>query len=411
MINHGFFGGGAERCVRDLRQGMMDRGHDVQVWVANPAEGLPANVKAICRGWERSLLPLDILADWTDWRHRGSIEHLKSVTREKFDVVHLHHMGGGWMSLKALSEMCERMPVVWTHHDEWAVSNGFICDFNNVIPKSLVIKQSSGLNRLLKRSPYHDNFKNNSVGRLLDKHAPRTPQMIAPSRHMLSLIQKCGRFPQSASQHLYHGLPFLDESACRMDRLEARKRWGIPADCPVVLMVAAHLHDVHKGIALGIEAVRKLAGRMRPHVMLLGKNAEMVRARLAGLEVTTGYAGNDEMLASAYRAADVTLVPSFGESLSLVCLESLACQTPLVAFRIGGPAEIIGDNLHGFVVEAFSTDQMALCLEALLAEPAKHLAMGEAGLAWAKEHCDMRRFLSRVEDAYREVISRSGGLV
>jgi D-inositol-3-phosphate glycosyltransferase len=43
-----------------------------------------------------------------------------------------------------------------------------------------------------------------------------------------------------------------------------------------------------------------------------------------------------EELADWYRAADLTVVPSYNESFGLVAVESQACGTPVVASAVGG---------------------------------------------------------------------------
>lgn len=402
LLNHGYFGGGAERCVRDLHQGLLLRGHDVQVWIANAEDQLPAGVHHIRKPWEQKLLLLDMVADLTDWRHRGSIEAMAGVTRDRFDLLHIHSVSGGWMSLNALKAACDRVPSVWSHHDEWAVTNGFICDFNIRVPKSQVLRDATGVSKWLGRSAYHDNWKNRRVGRLIDQASPRKPLMIAPSHYLLNLIRQCPRFTDSRSVQIYHGVSMLSEPSRTMDQVEARRLWKLPQDRPVVLMVAAHLHDVHKGIRLGLEAIGQLPASTKPVVFLLGKNADLLRSQLVGMDVVTGYAADAVTLASAYRAADVTLVPSLSESLSFVCLESLACHRPVVAFKVGGPGEIVGDNERGLAARPYDVAELSKHLQTLLTQPALRDQLASQGSGWVASHCAMSDYLDHIEAAYRE---------
>ncbi len=50
-------------------------------------------------------------------------------------------------------------------------------------------------------------------------------------------------------------------------------------------------------------------------------------------------------LASAYRAADCFVFPSLTDTFGLVMIEALACGTPIAAFPVGGPIDVIG--VHG----------------------------------------------------------------
>jgi glycosyltransferase involved in cell wall biosynthesis len=406
LVNHSFSSGGAERCVRDLYHGMIQRGHEVHVWIANPSDHLPANVKGICRSWERNLLPLDMIADLTDWRHRGSIEAFKQITPEHFDVVHLHHIGGSWLSLKALSEACMRVPTVWTHHDEWAVSNGFIYDLNQRITRDEIIQFSQGINRLFHRSPYHHNFKNTRVGRWIDQYAPHPLLMIAPSRYMADQIRQCGRFTETDIKQVPNGLSMLDNPAIHISPGAAREKLGIAADRPVVLMIAANIGDVHKGIMLGKQAIDNLRDSLNPHVILLGHINPSQARQLSSISDTSFYASTNDQLACAYRAADVTLIPSLSDNFPFTALESLACQRPACAFRVGGLPEIIGDNQRGMLAEPYRVDQLTDCLGKLLQNDKMRLEMGRAGRQWVKEHCAMNNFLDQIESCYQTVVTR-----
>jgi glycosyltransferase involved in cell wall biosynthesis len=68
-----------------------------------------------------------------------------------------------------------------------------------------------------------------------------------------------------------------------------------------------------------------------------------------------------EDLAHAYSAADVMVFPSRFETFGLVVLEALACGTPVAAFPVHGPIDILGGTDVGVLGE----DLRAAALEAL----------------------------------------------
>jgi len=63
-----------------------------------------------------------------------------------------------------------------------------------------------------------------------------------------------------------------------------------------------------------------------------------------------GYRSGDD-LAYAYSAADVFVMPSRFETFGLVMLEALACGTPVAAFPVHGPIDVIGDAPVGVLDE------------------------------------------------------------
>jgi glycosyltransferase involved in cell wall biosynthesis len=68
-------------------------------------------------------------------------------------------------------------------------------------------------------------------------------------------------------------------------------------------------------------------------------------------------------LATAYRAAWVTALPSIGEAFGLVLVESLACGTPVVATDEGGMREVVGDRPE--IGRLFAGDEPAALAAAL----------------------------------------------
>jgi glycosyltransferase involved in cell wall biosynthesis len=127
----------------------------------------------------------------------------------------------------------------------------------------------------------------------------------------------------------------------------ARERLGWACDRPIVLVVRRltrrmGLEDV---IAAAVEIRRRVEG-----VLLLiagdGPLATDLLARIsaAGLESTVRLLGflPESLLPFAYRAADITLIPSTAlEGFGLVVIESLAAGTPVLVTPVGGLPETV----------------------------------------------------------------------
>jgi glycosyltransferase involved in cell wall biosynthesis len=60
-------------------------------------------------------------------------------------------------------------------------------------------------------------------------------------------------------------------------------------------------------------------------------------------------------------AADVFVFPSLTDTFGVVQLEALACGTPVAAFPVTGPLDVIGDHPVG----ALDTDLRSACIRAL----------------------------------------------
>ncbi len=160
-----------------------------------------------------------------------------------------------------------------------------------------------------------------------------------------------------------------------IDRRRARGLLGLDADDRVLLIVGRI--EPLKGIEQAIKAMPLLPPAVK--MIIVGgdeDSREVARlrtlARACGVDGSLIFTGtvNHEQLPYYYSAADVTIVPSYYESFSLVALESLACGTPLVANDVGGLREIVRQGLNGFIVPGNSPAHLAEKIGRLLASPA-----------------------------------------
>jgi len=70
---------------------------------------------------------------------------------------------------------------------------------------------------------------------------------------------------------------------------------------------------------------------------------------------------NGTQLARLYRSADVMVFPSVTDTFGLVMVEAMACGTPVAAFPVPGPIDVIGESGGGIMHD----DLREACLQAL----------------------------------------------
>ena len=93
----------------------------------------------------------------------------------------------------------------------------------------------------------------------------------------------------------------------------------------------------------------------------------------------TGYRENGA-LARSYAGADVFVFPSRTDTFGLVLLEALAAGTPVAAFPVTGPIDVITDRRVGVLNE----DLRAACLKALECD---RTACRKHAEAWSWDAC------------------------
>ena len=95
-------------------------------------------------------------------------------------------------------------------------------------------------------------------------------------------------------------------------------------------------------------------------------------------------------LADYYRAATVTVVPSYTESFGLVAVESQACGTPVVAAHVGGLRAAVADGRSGLLVQGHDPADYSAAIRRIVTDVTmqRRLARGAvahaAGFGWSR---------------------------
>ena len=110
-------------------------------------------------------------------------------------------------------------------------------------------------------------------------------------------------------------------------------------------------------------------------------------------------------LSSHLAAADVFVFPSLTDTFGVVQLEALACGTPVAAFPVTGPLDVIGDRPIG----AIDRDLGAACLRALQMsrETCRNFALEHSWESSARQFLGNLTALHRAPRPLRRVASQS----
>ena len=108
--------------------------------------------------------------------------------------------------------------------------------------------------------------------------------------------------------------------------------------------------------------------------------------------------------------AELFLCPSIYEPLGIVNLEAMACETAVLASRVGGIPEVVEAGMTGELVNysgdgaTFETE-FAAAANRLLSEPDLLMSYGKAGRARAIEHFSWATIAHQTIDVYATVIA------
>lgn len=137
--------------------------------------------------------------------------------------------------------------------------------------------------------------------------------------------------------------------ATALTRREAREQLGWPQDRPTLVTVRRLTRRM--GLESLIGAIKEVRERVPEILLLIGGKGRLSRELSArvlslGLEKNVRFLGfvSDEQLPLAYRAADLTVVPTVTlEGFGLIAVESLAAGTPVIVTPVGGLPEVVRD--------------------------------------------------------------------
>ncbi len=162
-----------------------------------------------------------------------------------------------------------------------------------------------------------------------------------------------------------------------LDRAENRKKLGLKNE--FVIIAVARLEKV-KGLKYLVQAMKTLSTKYKTlntkyQLLIIGDGSE--RENLENL--TNKLELNDkvrflgqirnEKVPEYLSAADCFVLPSLSEGFGIVILEAMAANIPVIATKIGGILDIIGDGETGALVEPKNPDGIAKALYKIYSQP------------------------------------------
>jgi glycosyltransferase involved in cell wall biosynthesis len=315
------------------------------------------------------------------------------------DVIDFHCIHHGAFNYLALPRATAAKPAVLTLHDMWPFTghchNSLDCErwrhgcgrcpYPDVEPA--IRRDATSLDWRLKSWAYRRS-------RLV---------VVSPSRWLAALAAQSmlSRFP---IHHVPHG---IDTGEYRpLDADQCRAALGIPSGGKVLLCVADKFSRRLKGGDLLLKALERLPSSLKQEVtlLLLGMEAGSIARSVDIPTVDLGFLTSDRLKVLAYCAADLLVHPTRADNFPLVVLESLACGTPVVSFRVGGVPELVRPGVTGWLAEPEDADGLRDGIAALLSDrPGLHrLRHNCRRIALAEYSLDLQA--QRYIDIYRGVV-------
>jgi starch synthase len=206
----------------------------------------------------------------------------------------------------------------------------------------------------------------------------------------------------------------IDTTEYRPDpKTDVLERYGIDTSRPYVIFVGRITRQ--KGVPVLLRAASDLLPQAQ--LVLCAGQADTpeleaeVNGLVAGLRATrSGVVWIPEMLPKReviqlLTHATVFAIPSIYEPLGIVNLEAMACGTAVVGSRTGGIPEVVADGETGLLVPPGEPGPLAVALNALISDPERAAAMGQAGRKRAVAEFGWAAIAAQTAALYAELVT------
>jgi len=172
-----------------------------------------------------------------------------------------------------------------------------------------------------------------------------------------------------------------------------------------------------KGIGHLLQAVAKLRAEHDLELQLVAKlepngPTEKLIAELGISDIVHTSSGlSDAELAALFASAEIACIPSLYEGFSLPAVEAMASGTPIVASRAGALPEVLGpDGECADLVAPGDVGELTHALDRLLSSPERRHWLGTAGRRRALDVFSWESVAAQTVRVYEQAIARTGRL-
>jgi glycosyltransferase involved in cell wall biosynthesis len=325
------------------------------------------------------------------------------VSKTRPDIINLHWINSGFVKIETIAKLS--LPIVWTLHDMWAITGG--CHYDDGCDR---YHQSCGF------CPQLGSSKEEDLSRQIWQRKAKTWQklnltLVAPSKWLAQCIRDSSLGQNLRIEVIPNG---IDTNRYQpINKLFAKQLLGFSPEKKIILFGAVNAVSMsRKGFHLLQPALQKLSSLEKQQNIELVVFGSARPQNLPDFGFPTRYLGklhDDISLAALYAAADVFIAPSLQDNLPNTILESLACGTPCIAFKVGGIPDLIEHQKNGYLAEPFAVEDLTKGITWVLADRERYLALAEFARQKIEREFPIELQVKRYLSLYQEsiIISKS----
>jgi len=290
----------------------------------------------------------------------------KQVERINPDIINLHWIGDAFFPLAEINKF--NRPVVWTFHDMWAITGG--C--HNAMDCNKYLMHCGSCPAL--NSSKEKDISYHQFDRKKQIYKESTLTAVTPSKWLGEYTRKS---PLLSDKDVRVIPSCIDTDRFKpLSKIHVRQLLNLPEDSKIILFGAMNPQNPFKGYPHLIKTLEYLKDEDF-HLVVFGTSVRRADFEKYHKVHYLGSLHDEISLIAAYNAADIFVVPSTQENLSLVIMESLSCGTPVAAFDIGGNADLISTKQNGYLAPAFEAQDLAEGIKWIASVPEQYSLLSQ----------------------------------
>lgn len=271
----------------------------------------------------------------------------KNIEFERADVIHLHWVNQGYLSINNLNKILHSgKRVVITMHDQWYFTG--ICHYSGDCDKYT----SHCHHCTLMNGTALGDFASQLFDKKQHIYEDSKVTFVGCSQWMANLA----RTSALTQGHKVVSIPnaINTEQFRPLDKTAARKELCLPLKGKLLLFGCQRITDERKGFRYLVDALQILK-RDNPEIaqnteiVVVGGKADSISSHLPFSIIPVSYVSDPKKMIALYNAVDLYVTPSLQDNLPNTIMEALACGTPCVGFDVGGIPEMIDHKKNGYV--------------------------------------------------------------
>ena len=189
----------------------------------------------------------------------------------------------------------------------------------------------------------------------------------------------------------------------------AAARCALGLDCEQLALYVGRL-SAEKNLVGLLDAWAAVDTKAREGALLAlvgdGPEWDQVHARAQTPKLTGSVhlAGERSDVATWYRAADLYVISSHIEGLSISMIEALASGLPVISTRVSGSSILVELPAAGLVVDVGNIEELAAAIEALLTDESIRMQLSENARPLFESRFSLEAFSKKIISIYKRLL-------